>query len=58
MEDGLEPRVLLEFLQGAPDMKAVAVEQLCMALLLADNSDVVLQRLPPAVFLFFLMWCW
>eukprot|EP00051_Salpingoeca_urceolata_P006568 m.86770 g.86770 ORF g.86770 m.86770 type:complete len:2399 (+) comp14887_c1_seq1:143-7339(+) len=46
-----DPDTLLEWLGIPGDMQLVALEQLCMMLLLSDNVDRVFERFPPRTFL-------
>lgn len=50
-DDSIDPSTLLEWLSVPGDMQVVALEQLCMMLLLADNVDRVFERCPPGKFI-------
>jgi len=47
----VDPDTLLEWLGMPGDMQLVALEQLCMLLLLSDNVDRVFERCPPRTFI-------
>eukprot|EP00053_Salpingoeca_punica_P020085 m.207429 g.207429 ORF g.207429 m.207429 type:complete len:2206 (+) comp17789_c0_seq4:215-6832(+) len=47
----VDPDTLLEWLGMDGDMQLVALEQLCMILLLSDNVDRVFEKCPPRTFL-------
>lgn len=53
--DGIDPDTLLEWLQtGVPDardLQLMALEQLCMLLLMSDNIDRCFESCPPRHFL-------
>lgn len=53
--DGIDPDTLLEWLQtGAGDerdLQLMALEQLCMLLLMSDNIDRCFESCPPRTFL-------
>ena len=40
----VDPETLLEWLQMGQDMQQIALEQLCMLLLMSDNVDRVFER--------------
>ncbi|CAI5448918.1 unnamed protein product [Caenorhabditis angaria] len=53
--DGIDPEVLLEWLQTGigdeRDLQLMALEQLCMLLLMADNIDRCFESCPPRTFI-------
>ena len=53
--DGIDPETLLEWLQTGigdeRDLQLMALEQLCMLLLMADNIDRCFESCPPRTFI-------
>uniref|UniRef100_A0A0N5ABT2 E3 ubiquitin-protein ligase n=1 Tax=Syphacia muris TaxID=451379 RepID=A0A0N5ABT2_9BILA len=53
--DGVDPNTLLEWLQAGVgeerDLQMMALEQLCMLLLMSDNIDRCFESCPPRTFL-------
>lgn len=53
--DGVDPETLLEWLQTGTgeerDLQLMALEQLCMLLLMSDNIDRCFESCPPRTFI-------
>jgi len=51
MADMVDPDTLLEWLHMDAEMQLIALEQLCMLLLMSDNVDRCFESCPPRTFL-------